>query len=153
MGESSSLNVLSVIAIVVSIAALAVGAVLPQAGDLALSDLQETSVSEPLNGQMLVFDGENWVNTNLTEAPMIQRGVTDTFNLNTTGLVNVTVTFSLAFDFAPVVTVGLVDVSNSSVVLVNVCAANVSVSGLMCQCLVSSAADGSAKFSWLAVES
>ena len=151
MGESN-VNVLSIAALVLAITGLAVGAVLPQAGDLALSDLQETSISNSLNGQALIFNGENWVNGNLTHVPTIQRNMTETFNLNATGLVNVTVTFNSLFEAAPVVTVGLVDVSNSSVVLVNVCATNVSMSGFTCQCLVSTAAEGSAKFCWLAVE-
>jgi hypothetical protein len=65
--NQSQLNPLLLIAVAISIIALAVGAVLPQASDIAvdlgLNDLNDTVIVSPSNNQVLVYNGTYWINS------------------------------------------------------------------------------------------
>jgi hypothetical protein len=71
MGQDNSqsqLNPLLLIAVAVSIIALVVGAVLPQASDIAvdlgLNDLNDVVITSPSNNQIILYNGSYWINTN-----------------------------------------------------------------------------------------
>jgi hypothetical protein len=66
LSDNSHLNILSVVAVVVSIVALVFGVVLPQAGDLLLSDLGDVQIGTPIDGDVLVYDASlgKWVDGN-----------------------------------------------------------------------------------------
>lgn len=60
------LTILSLAAVIIAIMALAIGAVLPQAGDLLLTDLGDVAVNSPLDGQVLKYNATSglWINLN-----------------------------------------------------------------------------------------
>lgn len=67
--NNKSLGFLSLAAVIIAVVALAVGAVLPQSGDLFLSQLGDVTISDPVDGQVLKYDAasERWVNLNESE--------------------------------------------------------------------------------------
>ena len=62
--RSGSLGYLSIVAIAIAIVALAVGMVLPNMGDVFLSDLGDVKTNNLLSDQILVYNGTSWVNSN-----------------------------------------------------------------------------------------
>jgi hypothetical protein len=88
--DSKGMNILSVVAIALAVVALAVGAVLPQAGDLNLIDLNDVKTNNLLSNQTVVYNGTYWINSNFTTGLQGTQGIP---GVNGTNGTNASITF------------------------------------------------------------